>query len=132
LPKPVRFHLRDSGRTEKSWQITCLTRSNTLNYPGSDPVDHERATRQHAGESLKDGTNAPGLAGVVAGVIALIVGLFALATGHAGIGAAAVIVAAVAATAGVAWLMLAHRRVRDAELAWAAGHSDDTVPPPSG
>jgi hypothetical protein len=87
--------------------------------------------RQRAGESLQGGTNAPGLAGVAAGVVAPILGLLALAAGHPGVGATAVIVAAVAATAGVAWLMLAHRRVRDAELGWAAANSDDPFPPPS-
>ena len=108
-----------------------LTRSNDLNYPGRDPVDHERTSRQHAGESLKEGKNAPGLLGVGGGVIALMVGLSALATGRLAAGAVAVIVAAVAATAGVAWLILTHRRVREAELEWAATHSDDAAPPPS-
>jgi len=102
-----------------------------LSHPGRDPVDHERTTHRHAGESLTDGTNAPGLLGVAAGVAALIVGLLALATGHTGVGAASVLVSALAATAGVAWLTLAHRRVRDAELAWAARNADDRVPPPS-
>jgi len=102
-----------------------------LTYPGRDPVDHERTTRQHAGESLQNGFNAPGLVGVAAGVVALIVGLFALAIGRPGVGATAVIVAAVAATAGAAWLRLAHRRVRDDELDWAAANSDEPVPPPS-
>jgi hypothetical protein len=64
------------------------------------PVDHERTTRQHAGESLKNGANAPGLAGLAVAV-------------------------------GAAWLVYAHRRVRDAELRWRATHSDDPAPPPS-
>jgi hypothetical protein len=102
-----------------------------LNYPTNDPVDHERTTRQHAGESLKDGTNAPGLAVVAVGVVALVAGIFGLATGHAGAGVVAVILAAVAGAAGAAWLVRAHRRVREAELQWAAEYSDDPVPPPS-
>ena len=102
-----------------------------MDYPGSDPIDHARTTRQHAGESLKNGANAPGLAGVAVGVVALIVGLFALATGHAGVGSVAVILAAAAAAAGATWLVHNHRRVRNAELHWEAMHSDDPAPPPS-
>ncbi len=97
----------------------------------SDPVDHERTTRPHAGEALKNGSNAPGLAGVAGGVVALVVGLFALATGHAVAGLVAVILAAVAAAAGTAWLIHTHRQVRDAELQWHAIYSDTPAPPPS-
>lgn len=95
-----------------------------------DPVDHARTTRQHAGESMKNGANAPGLAGVAIGVVALIVGLFALATGHAAVGCVAVILAASCAAAGAGWLAYTHRRVRRSELRqWAAADAD--APPPS-
>jgi hypothetical protein len=87
-----------------------------VDCPRHDPVDHERTTRQHAGESMKNGTYAPGLAGVAVAVVALIVGLFALATGHVVVGCVAVILAAVCAAAGAGWLVFAHRRVRRAEL----------------
>jgi hypothetical protein len=50
------------------------------------PVDHERTTRQHAGESLKNGANAPGLAGLAVAVVAVIIGLYALATGNVAVG----------------------------------------------
>lgn len=83
--------------------------------PKNDPVDHERTTRQHAGESVKDSANAPGLVGIALGVVALIVGLFALATKHPDVGIAGVILAAVAAGAGAAWMLWAHRRVRNAD-----------------
>ena len=102
-----------------------------MSLPGSDPVDHARTTRQHAGESLKDGTNAPGLAAVAAGVVALVLGLFALASGHVAVGLAAVILAALAGAVGIAWLAYAHRRVREAELRWAAEYSDQPAPPPT-
>lgn len=95
-----------------------------------DPVDHARTTRQHAGESLKDAANAPGLAGVAAAVIALIVGLFALASGHVVVGCVAVIVAAVLGAAGAAWVLHAHRTVRNAEARWDAMKSDRPAPPP--
>lgn len=102
-----------------------------LEGPWNDPVDHERTTRQHAGESLKGGGNAPGLVAIAIGVVALIVGLFALATKHLDVGVVAVILAAVAAAGGVSWMMVSHSRVRNAELHWAATHSDDPAPPPS-
>lgn len=35
------------------------------------PVDHARTTRQHAGETLKNTANIPGLIAVVVGVVAL-------------------------------------------------------------
>jgi multisubunit Na+/H+ antiporter MnhB subunit len=96
-----------------------------LDYPRRDPVDHERTTRPHAGESMKNGTNAPGLAGVAVAVVALIVGLFAMATGHVVVGCVAVILAAVCAAAGSGWLVFAHHRIRRAELQqWEATHSD--------
>lgn len=97
----------------------------------SDPVDHHRTFRQHAGETVTHGANAPGLAGAAVAVVALIVGLFALATGHLSAGLTAVILAAVLGTASAVWLRRTHRKVRDAELAWHAAKSDEPAPPPS-
>ncbi len=97
----------------------------------SDPVDHERTTRQHAGEAMKDGTNAPGLLAVAVGVIALVAGSFGQATGHIVVGLVGVILAALAAAAGIAWLAYAHRRVRNAELQWAAEYREQPAPPPT-
>jgi hypothetical protein len=97
----------------------------------SDPVDHERTSRQHAGESLTYGGNAPGLAGVAVAVGALCIGLFALATGHLLVGSAAAILAVVSGAAGGAWLVLTHRKIRAAELRWETMNSDKPLPPPS-
>lgn len=68
---------------------------------------------------------------MAASVVALVAGLFGLASGHIAVGLVAVILAALAGAAGIAWLAYAHRRVREAELHWAAEYSDDPVPPPS-
>lgn len=103
----------------------------TLDYPKNAAVDHARTTRQHAGESLKNGTNVPGLAGSAVAVIALTVGLFAVATGHLVGGAIALIAAVVLGALSAAWLLRAHRKVRDAELRWHAAYSDQPAPPPS-
>lgn len=97
----------------------------------NDPVDHSRTFRQHAGESMNKGANAVGIAGVGVGVVALVIGLFALATGQATSGWVALIVAVAAIAAGLAWLNRTHRRVRAAELEWHAAHADEPAPPPS-
>ncbi|MEE2853765.1 MAG: hypothetical protein VX424_14090 [Actinomycetota bacterium] len=103
----------------------------TLDYRKDAPVDHARTTRQHAGESLKNGANVPGLAGSALAVIALTVGLFSVAAGHLATGAIALIVAVALGALSAAWLVRAHRKVRDAELRWHAAHSDEPAPPPS-
>jgi hypothetical protein len=97
----------------------------------STPVDVERTTRAHAGETMKDGHNVPGLVGVAIGVIALVVGLFLMATGQEGRGLVAVIAAASTSTVAVGWLIYTHRRVRQAELDWYAENSDEPAPPPA-
>jgi hypothetical protein len=103
----------------------------TLDYRKNAPVDHARTTRQHAGESLKNGANAPGLAGSALAVIALTVGLFAVAAGHLTGGAVALIVSVILGGLSAAWLLRTHHKVRDAELRWHAAHSDRPAPPPS-
>ncbi|MBV8789202.1 MAG: MnhB domain-containing protein [Mycobacterium sp.] len=97
----------------------------------SDPVDHARTTRQHAGETFTHGANAPGLAGAAIALVALMVGLFALATRHTTTGWAGVIVAVVVGVLSAAWLLRTHRKVRNAERAWHAANSDEPAPPPS-
>ncbi|ORA18093.1 hypothetical protein [Mycobacterium arosiense] len=103
----------------------------TLDYRKNTPVDLSRTTRAHAGESLKNGANAPGLAGSAVAVIALTVGLFAMAAGHLVGGAVALIVAVVLGALSAAWLLRTHRKVRAAELRWHAAHSDRPALPPS-
>ncbi|OBH88270.1 hypothetical protein [Mycobacterium sp. E2733] len=102
-----------------------------MDYHKVDPVDHQRTARQHAGETVTYGANAPGLAGAAVAVVALIVGLFALATRHFASGLTAVILAAALGAASAVWLVRTHRRVRDAELAWHAANSGEPAPPPT-
>jgi hypothetical protein len=101
-----------------------------LNTSDSDPVDHSRTSRRHAGETRTHGANAPGLAGVAVAVVALVIGLFELATGQLFVGISAGILAAVLGAAGGAWVLHTHRKVRDAELRWHAD-SGEPAPPPS-
>jgi len=97
----------------------------------SDPIDHARTTRQHAGETMKNGTNSPGLVLVAIGVVALVVGLYGLAVGSA-IGAFSGIgLAVILASAGLSWVLLAHREVRKSERCWHAAHPNEPFPPPA-
>lgn len=102
-----------------------------MDHPRTDPIDHHRTTRQHAGEAMKNGVNAFGIAAVGIGVIALIVGLFAYATGNPGAGTGGVVIGVLAIAGGLAWLRRTHHKVRAAELQWHDAHSDEPPPPPT-
>lgn len=102
-----------------------------MDDPKTDPVDHDRTTRQHAGEAMKNGANSVGIAAVGFGVTALITGLFAFATGNPGVGTGAVVLAVLVTAAGLAWLRRTHNRVRAVELRWHDAHSDRPAPPPT-
>lgn len=97
----------------------------------SDPVDHSRTTRKHAGETMKNGFNAPGLLIVAAAVVAMFMALAAFATGNPTAGVAATAVSAAAFLAGGGWLFTAHRRVRKQELRWLADHPRADLQPPT-
>jgi protein-S-isoprenylcysteine O-methyltransferase Ste14 len=96
-----------------------------------DPVDHARTTRQHAGESMKNGANAPGLALLAAGVIATVVCLTSLATGYNSVAVTAALIAVLGYVAGAVWLVIAHRRVRAVEQQWLAEHPSVSQQPPT-
>ncbi|NVN52111.1 protein UsfY [Mycolicibacterium hippocampi] len=96
-----------------------------------DPVDHARTTRQHAGESMKNGVNAPGLIAIGIGLVALSAGLFAFATGQAVAGTVGVVLAVLLVGGGLGWLALAHRKVREVESQWHAEHPEAPAEPPT-
>lgn len=97
----------------------------------SDPIDHARTTRQHAGETMKNGTNSPGLVLVAVGVVALVVGLYGLAVGSVVGGLAGIGIAVVLVSGGLSWVLLAHREARRDERRWHAVHPDQPLPPPA-
>lgn len=96
-----------------------------------DPIDHSRTTRQHAGETMKNGSNAPGLVAAGLGVAAFVLGLAAFANGHAISGSVGVAVALALGAIGGTWLYVAHRRVREYEIRLAEHHPDAEAPPPT-
>jgi tetrahydromethanopterin S-methyltransferase subunit C len=96
-----------------------------------DPVDHARTTRQHAGETMKAGVNAPGLIGVGLGVLALVAGLFSFANGSRTTGIIAVVLALALAGAGFAWLASRHRKVQEKQVDWHRENPDAHYEPPT-
>ncbi len=97
----------------------------------SDPVDHSRTFRRHAGEIITHGPHDAGVYGAVLAVTALVVGLCAFATGHLTAGSVAVVLAAALGLASAAWLIHEHHKVRQAELRWHAENTDEPAPPPA-
>jgi protein-S-isoprenylcysteine O-methyltransferase Ste14 len=95
------------------------------------PVDFARTTRKHAGETMKKTANAPGLIAVAVGVVAFVVALFAIATGHHAVGVVAIVAAVVLAAAGLLWLNRTHRRVLEAEAQFLAEHPEVPAEPPT-
>ncbi|MGW5924511.1 hypothetical protein ACWFPY_36435 [Nocardia fluminea] len=77
--------------------------------------DHARTTRSHAGEGLEDGYNFPGIILCAMGVIALGLCLTATGYGFAGWAAIGAVATVTLAGAGVAWLLIEHRRVKAKE-----------------
>nr|WP_187689000.1 hypothetical protein [Nocardia wallacei] len=77
--------------------------------------DDARTTRSHAGEGLEDGYNVPGIVLCALGIVAMALALTAAGYGFAGWAVVAGVVAAVCGVAGVAWLLLEHRRVKAKE-----------------
>jgi hypothetical protein len=86
--------------------------------PTCDPTDRHRTTQPLAGESMKNPAKAPGFILIVAGVVAFVVCLVDFALGQVGVGVAAIVVALLAAAAGLAWLSMEGTRVRHVE--WAS------------
>lgn len=96
-----------------------------------DPIDHERTTRRHAGETVNNGANVPGLLIGAVAVVALAVGVYGLADGSAAVGVAALILAALSGVFSALWLLRTHRGVRETELRRHAARSDEPPPPPT-
>ena len=83
------------------------------------PVDREPAS---TAESSQDLAQRPGLVVVGAAALAFALCVATFALGDAGAGVAAAIVALLAFGAGLSWLAMDRRRIRDAERAWPVSH----------
>jgi hypothetical protein len=87
-----------------------------------DPLDHARTTRRHAGESMIDAMSWPGYLLIGVSVIAVFRCLVAFGTGHGNQGMIIGVIAIVAVTSGLVWIMVEHRRVRRIEDRWYDEH----------
>ncbi|UXA17097.1 DUF308 domain-containing protein [Mycobacterium sp. SMC-4] len=96
-----------------------------------DPVDHARTTRQHAGETMKAGHNAPGLIAVGLGVLSLVVGLYALANAATMGGIIGIVVALILIGGGLLWLARMHRKVQLQQQDWHAKNPEAHYEPPT-
>ncbi|MBO0864678.1 MAG: LapA family protein [Mycobacterium sp.] len=70
---------------------------------------------------MKDTAKLPGIVLLAAGVVAFVICLASFALRQIGVGVAAIIVALLAAGAGLSWLAMERRRLRALEREWRAG-----------
>ncbi|TRW87849.1 hypothetical protein FK535_05250 [Mycolicibacterium sp. 018/SC-01/001] len=81
-----------------------------------------------AGETLKDAANWPGHSMIAVGLIAFALSLCGFAVGRSGLAVVALVIAAVGLTAGIGWLYMEHRRVRQRGIDIPIERPED-VPP---
>ncbi|WP_374159008.1 hypothetical protein ACEWX3_06570 [Mycobacterium sp. G7A2] len=96
-----------------------------------DPVDHSRTARQHAGETMKAGVNAPGLIATGVGVVAFFFGLAAFATGEPMFGTISVVLAVLLIGGGMTWVVTNHRKTHDRQKDWHREHPEVPYEPPT-
>ncbi|KZS83652.1 hypothetical protein [Mycobacterium persicum] len=76
---------------------------------------HRRPYARDSAERVNDAQHAPGLVVVVGAVLAFVVSLANFALGQVGLGLAAAIGGLLSFGAGLAWLAMERRRIREAE-----------------
>ncbi|MEH3143595.1 MAG: hypothetical protein PGN37_26340 [Mycobacterium kyogaense] len=81
-----------------------------------------------AGETLKDAANWPGHTMIAVGLIAFALSLCGFAVGRSGLALVAAVVAVTGLVAGVGWLFVEHRRLRQRGTDIAVERPED-VPP---
>ncbi|CAN3130480.1 hypothetical protein ACNUDN_21360 [Mycobacterium sp. smrl_JER01] len=96
-----------------------------------DPVDHARTYRQHAGETMKAGVNAPGLVAVGIGVLSMVIGLFSFANGSPTAGTVGVVLAVLFIAGGLAWLARTHHQVQKKQQDWHRDNPEAPYEPPT-
>lgn len=87
-----------------------------------NPVDHDRTIDRRAHGSVPAAAQTPGRLVVAAAALAFAACVTNFALGQAGAGVAAAIVAMLAFGAGLSWLAMDRRRIRDAERQWVIRH----------
>lgn len=93
-----------------------------MRHDSRNPVDHDPAGLPYAQEPPPDSARAPGLVVVGAAVLALVVCVTNFALGEVGAGVVAAIIGLMALGAGLDWLAMDRRRIRQAEREWFLSH----------
>ncbi|MGA5535513.1 protein UsfY [Mycolicibacterium nivoides] len=88
-----------------------------------DPIDHFRTHNKHAGEQFVDMYCWPGLMSILLGAISLAGGVAAAAYGRPEWFLRSSLMGLLAISAGIAWLVVEHRRVVWIERHWQEGYS---------
>jgi hypothetical protein len=86
------------------------------------PVAHQRTARRDTAEPSQRWERSPALVVVAAAVLAFVVCVTNFALGNAQAGVAAAILGLSAFGAGLSWLGMDRRRIRDAERHWRVRH----------
>lgn len=87
-----------------------------------DPDGPRRTARPSVDDSLGDVERIPRIVAVAAIVMMFAVGLTTFALGQVGLGVAAVSVGLLVFGAGLSWLAMERRRIRQAEREWSIDH----------
>lgn len=82
-----------------------------------------------AGETLKDPAGWPGHVLIAVGLLAVALSLTGFAVGRGGFATAGVVVAVLALSAGVGWLVAEHRRLRARTATITPERPEDVAPP---
>jgi hypothetical protein len=85
-------------------------------------VDHSRPARLDTAEPSQGWERSPALVVVAAAVLALVVCVINFALGNAHAGVTAAILGLLAFGAGLSWLAMDRRGIRDAERRWQVRH----------
>lgn len=85
-------------------------------------VDHDRSADRYPQESVPAAVRTPGILVVAAAALAFAVCVTDFALGEAGAGVDAAIISMLAFGAGLSWLAMDRRRIRDAEREWVIDH----------
>jgi hypothetical protein len=86
------------------------------------PVDLDRTADRYMDESVQHAERTPGLVVVGAAALAFVLCVANFSLGKAGAGVAAAIVAMLAFGAGLSWLAMDRRRIRQAERDYVISH----------
>jgi hypothetical protein len=93
-----------------------------MRHYARDDVDRDRNMRHANEKSARDSAWTPGLLVIGAGVLALIACVANFALGEVGVGIAAAIICLMAFGAGLDWIGMDRRRIRQADRDWFSSH----------